>query len=420
LGAALPPPKPVVVPQLIAPNGQLSDNHSTTSSMILREIRYPLKNGGVAATDIRLLFAGFYNLSNTPGEQPLKNAITWKAALEKTSPSFATVASRGGNTTFTNAPDTTQAGGFFLTEALGISLAAGETFNAQLEHRTTAGSYILNLVRPFTALQNFTSATLTSGHAGTAGTWTATGDEGVSTIQAVIPGIIGMPAYNYPAVVIFGDSIQYGTGDARDANNSVGYVQRGLYTGGIGGNPVPSINLSKPGEKASDIANGGGTLRLTALKYASDVITDYLTNDIAASNSYATCIANLQAVWNLFKAYGVRVTQVLIMPRTTSTDSWATAANQTPVAGFESGGVRDQVNAFIISKVADGTIAGYIDPNPVVEDPANHGKWITNGTASYPTADGIHPSAALHALVAPLVTTWAQGLVWSPSANRFF
>jgi lysophospholipase L1-like esterase len=151
---------------------------------------------------------------------------------------------------------------------------------------------------------------------------------------------------------------------------------------------------------------------MALLKYASNVICELGTNDINTSRTLAQIQSDLQTIWQAAKAAGVRrVAQTLIIPRTTSTDSWATAANQTPVSGFATGSTRDQLNAWIKAQVGQGLLDGYIDPNPQVEDQANLGKWQTNGTASFATTDGTHPTAAFQASMATVVTNYIPNLV---------
>src|SRR5262249_9148167 len=103
----------------------------------------------------------------------------------------------------------------------------------------------------------------------------------------------------------------------------------------------------------------------------------------------------------------LKVAQSLIMPRTTSSDSWATAANQTSVSGFGVGELRDQFNAWVLTQVGGGLLDVVIDPNPYVEDQSHPSKWISNNSANYPTTDGVHPSSALHILAAQAVNSWA-------------
>jgi lysophospholipase L1-like esterase len=86
---------------------------------------------------------------------------------------------------------------------------------------------------------------------------------------------------------------------------------------------------------------------------------------------------------------------------------WTSASDQTPFAGFTVGGVRDQFNTWVKTQVGGGVLDAYIDVNQYVEDQANPGCWLTNGTINYPSVDGVHPTQALHILAAQAVNTWA-------------
>ena len=114
-------------------------------------------------------------------------------------------------------------------------------------------------------------------------------------------------------------------------------------------------------------------------------------------------------------------------PCTASTDAWATAANQTVNAGYESAytpgvsgtatsgagltGTRGAFNAWLFAQAAAGVIDGVIDVNAAIEDAGNPGKWATNGSANYATTDGIHPTTVKHVAMAaaaqPVVAGWS-------------
>jgi hypothetical protein len=111
------------------------------------------------------------------------------------------------------------------------------------------------------------------------------------------------------------------------------------------------------------------------------------------------------------------VYQTTITPRTTSTDGWATVANQTVVAGC--GQPRTDLNAWLRAgapvngsgtPVAIGTagavpcpyLTGIYDAAATVEDATDPTKWKA---ATVLTGDGVHPNATGHALMAAAINT---------------
>ena len=263
-------------------------------------------------------------------------------------------------------------------------------------------------------VNGYKSTTLATGQVGQKSTW-ATASRSATTATHPLYALVGTPPKNVPSVVIAGDSLDAGSNDsAGDGNGNYGPVQRGLWTAGAGGLPMPSLNVACPGEKVSQAVAGSHVGRFAVMRFASHVISNYGTNDILAANSFATVSANLTAFWAVARFYGVKIYQLKIIPRTTSTDGWATPANQGYQTGFAPGGVRDQVNTFITQSLAAGLIDGVVDLTPAVEDPANHGKWLTNGTADWLTNDGTHYTSSGAASVAPLVTAAAQAFTYVP------
>jgi len=83
-------------------------------------------------------------------------------------------------------------------------------------------------------------------------------------------------------------------------------------------------------------------------------------------------------------------------PKATSSDSFATLVNQTPVA--------TEVNRTDYNTWALSSPAGYQGclniANPVEDGGTNgSGKWVVTGAANYATSDGTHESAAAYTLI---------------------
>ena len=393
----------VVRPQIVATRGVIP-SAPVVGTYVMTESRLTVQNGDYPCTDIQLALVGFsVDSGGVLGEVAVPNNITWNAAVEKVSPSKAVKASVGGKTAIVIEGGS----GITLTNKVGFDLAANEVFKVQLGQliATTADTYLASYNLP--GLADYYRATaLTSTQVGTAGTWSAT-SRGSNQNVASSPIIIGRPTLNYPSVIFLGDSIGASRDDlVGDAYGNHGFA-RGLQSASANGHAIPYANLCRSGERASVIANGNAIHRMQFLEYASHAFCNHGTNDAQQGRTFAQLKADLTLLWASIRARGVSPWHILLMPRTTSSDSWATVANQTVVAGFEIGGVRDQINTWITAQV--GTlIDGIVDPNSVVEDQTSHGKWVATGATFYATTDGIHPTDAIMALVAPLVAAKAR------------
>jgi lysophospholipase L1-like esterase len=248
---------------------------------------------------------------------------------------------------------------------------------------------------------------------GTGALSTPTG--GGKTNAAYPFAIIGVAATPMPAVYIYGDSIGNGAHDNYDSMSNRGYIQRGLAAAGAGGAPIPYRNSAV---STSTFANNTTIAQLprsrSYWKYCTHFVCEMGSNDINNGVALATLQSQLTtlltAVKNTIGPYGkpLKVAVCKITPRTNSSDNWQTIVNQSYVnAAYTPGGLRDQYNAWIVSQVGLGLIDTIIDPTLYVEDQANHGKWIVNGTSNYSTVDGVHPSPAAYILAAQAAANWA-------------
>jgi hypothetical protein len=144
------------------------------------------------------------------------------------------------------------------------------------------------------------------------------------SVGGVTPCLICGPTFGrLPTVAGMGDSILDGVGDAGYSNN--GFMERAL-DGILGYNRV-----SEPGETAATVAASlGFPCRGTVAANAGNLLCEYSTNDINQSSSLATLQANLIRLWLNAAAIGQRVFQTTCLPKTGSSDSFATVANQIP------------------------------------------------------------------------------------------
>jgi hypothetical protein len=225
-----------------------------------------------------------------------------------------------------------------------------------------------------------------------------------------------VPSNALPAIAIIGDSITEAQLDDWQADPThSGYAVRAVTAAGR-----PYITYARGGDKAQLM--NSATRRaywFEALDTCTHAITGYAINDIAGSRTLAQLQADNLSLWTYLVSRGVTPRQVTCTPYTTSTDAWATLANQT-VRAQES--VRLAWNAWLrdgapISggvAVATGTsgalragaaghpLNGVLDTAATVE---TDGKWNVGATT-----EGLHPSPAGMASMSAPVQTWVASL----------
>lgn len=247
-----------------------------------------------------------------------------------------------------------------------------------------------------------------------------------------------------------GDSIMQGADDSGSWPGTGAYQRMcGLAADATG---YPRVRVGQAGEGVTQITlpagknTSGNWFRTRGLAslMASNLYCAYGVNDIF---TLGASLATLQAAWLLEWGAGYMggqaVWQQTILPDTTSTDSWATYANQS-LRAQES--IRVAANAWlrdgapILNGVAVATgssaagtlragmlghpLMGIFDAAAAVEQggaSAPTGKWLVDGTANKYTDDGVHPSTfATLAIVTQLDSEGgaARGLTRSQMAAR--
>lgn len=209
------------------------------------------------------------------------------------------------------------------------------------------------------------------------------------------------------SVIGIGDSILDGTGDSANpvpVISGYGFLNRAAVDSN-GANAIAMFNVTRHGQSAANFVNPNRQTRQSRLlPFANVVVEEYGTNDLGSGGGGVptTILGNIETIWATARAAGVqKIIRTKFMPRTTSTDSWATLANQTPNTGWESGGKRDTINAGLQSALAAGKIDILLDTLAILADPTDPNRWLTNGTGKYTAADGTHLSPTGNALLAP-------------------
>ncbi len=398
--------------------GSIWGNYINGRTDTFMECRRQCFIGPYAVSQLRIGSSGFYMSNAALGEIAFPNDLLWNVAIEDTANSKRWGCFANGQS------DIVIQGGtpLILTDALGIQVAAGGSIYVVQRHTVQSPNHLIptntrgdSANDQFGYVGTFAALDMYSG----SGTLSIPGTGNCAAVAGTFPNLIlGIPATPHPAVCILGDSIPDGTGEtATTTNGASGFIARGLELA-LASNTicVPYTHQTTGGDLLSVNTSANSLRKRAAWQYHTHIIDNLGTNDIHASVSLATLQAQQLALWTAMKQtvgpYGkpLNVTKVTIMPRTTSTDSWATAANQTAQTAQGVGGIRDQFNAWLATQVGQGLLDTLVDVNPTIEDQANLSKWITTGAANYPTTDGTHPSTALHILASAPIKTWAQSL----------
>lgn len=373
-----------------------SQSNGTNLQFNTRSVHYV----PIAASQIRLLYSGFY-ASQGAAEADQVPDLTVKVGLRPAGAS----------------PGKTQPDAPSLSTPRRVTFGRAQSGLVTGSTTSVSGSSdLISDAAPFylpgnTILVVSTYATLPSGQ------WWRTrsvvsgpgerNEEGVTVTDRSISGdasgtgawsvgpnlILGVPADPASrAVAIIGDSIADGTTDSADATTGVmGYIERGL---GIG---VPNAKFTRSGVRLSHWASRGYSQVDVIGRYFTDVIIQLGINDIANS-TLEVMQTNLSALVAKFTGMGLRVYATTLTPWATSTDSFATLANQT-VTAHES--KRVDYNDWL--RTLPVGLEGVLESADVAESSRNSGKWKITGASNYATTDGIHPSVAMHALMAAAI-----------------
>ena len=196
-----------------------------------------------------------------------------------------------------------------------------------------------------------------------------------------------------PSVYILGDSKARGT---EDTLLMTSVEDRGTIAQSLG--PTTAYgNYGNGGDSAYRFMLGGTNYakRANLFQYHTHFVCTYLINDLGINaRSSAQALADLQSIWDMADAAGLEVYQSTTEPVTTSTDNWATTANQT-VRPYEANIVacNDAIRAL------PAPLTGYFDIADAIMSARNSGKWKVTGSAFGYTPDGLHPNAAGYLLI---------------------
>lgn len=425
-------------------------------------------------TKLRLRYWNGRTFDGSPGEVAVGNAVTLRASVLYPAAVWRQVSGStawAAGTTYVNGDMVTNAGkvwvGINPTITVGVAPAEGTmwteakrypvAFPGQDANRRVSlagGAYIdsdvidLGTNRLTPGVNPYVGITTTYETGNAANTWKPGDDSGIgdfvvhyaSTGAVPTPGTSGDPVdsgFGTQTNAAAGTgmpvpSVCFAVMDAITAPPVLGFLGDSVMLGF--GDPFIGL-LGWPGRSAEafpvmrSAQNGGRsdhflsnhTYRDVVLALCDAVVVGFGGNETSNGQSVATMQANLLGVWRAIKALGVpRIWATTPTPITTSTDSFATVANQTAVnVNFGTSGTN---YANLMKWLRDGAVinqnglgyragqpghplSGILDIAPPVVDPTSPWKWRAPGY----TTDGGHPSAT----AAQIMSAW--GKQWFPT-----
>jgi hypothetical protein len=249
------------------------------------------------------------------------------------------------------------------SDPLPITIPAGSSFAVKCDLSWTPGNFWLNdLVACFMLGEWTARGTNLGSHSLDNTTVTSS-----STTFGFAPVCYATPASPIACVGLIGDSIGQLAAtwiDPNTGSNTWGQPMRGV---------LPFINLARSSDySVSYFARHEGR-NLVLRNGITHLIWEMGGNDLFDAVPLATMQTNLLTAIEPFIDRGVQCFAVTLTPRTSSTDGWISAANQTLVSTSNEA-TRQSYNAWLRSNWSRVGLAGFFDLAHAV-DPGDTGKW---------------------------------------------
>lgn len=352
----------------------------------------------LAAQPVSSIEVGYANFvlasSNPVVEADNSQDITVRAALEYPSGTYTPLWKNGARDVLIKA-----GGGNVFFDPCGVSIPANTQFwvRTLVSVASTAMAWPLGDACVSTLGEGAVSASSYTDDT-TTGTITANGNAGYAPVA--IFGLANAPG---SSVLLLGDSILDGTGDVTDASGNIGYGARAIGTN------LGYVKFARASDALAWYAGNNhpwNSYRRNGLIRGriSHAICQLGVNDvlIPTITPLSALEGQAQIVWTMLASMGAKVYQCTITPATTSTDNWATTGNQTVTAQEA---MRTGFNDYI--RTVPSPLSGYFETADIMETARNSGIIKVTGSAFGYTTDGIHPSQAMHALLAAAINPGA-------------
>lgn len=174
-----------------------------------------------------------------------------------------------------------------------------------------------------------------------------------------------------------------------DTFGGLGILERSFCRG-----EAPYIVAQRAGDSFASF-NAGSTLRRALAAYCDVIVSGYGISDVQVGGATASSVV---ALFQTFSAlFGNKpVYQTTLLPLSTSTDGWATTANQTTST---TNGVRIGFNNALRTGALSGTyltgLAGFVELADEIESARDSGIWKAPGY----TGDGVHGLAVANEVI---------------------
>lgn len=334
-----------------------------------------------AVTSIKLLFQNSRLASGVETDDA--DTVTYRATVETgVGTNTVAVTFNGGQTSVDIAP-----GGYALSDEVVVSFSAGTNFfvrtRVSVDGAGKKWPVGQAMVVSGSTLEGFVSTDFLTGAV-----------PSLSSAGAVGPvAILSRANAVGPAVAILGSSSSIGQGDTRanDSKYDAGYLAKALSASNI-----PHVNLSVGGDTLLNfITTSTRRRQILSLAEVNTVIFQLGGNDITNAvvtladmqTRYLEAIRILKGVKRDLNIIGCTIT-----PTVTTSDAYATLANQTVHAR---NAVRIAFNDWLKSGAVK-ELTRVLDPCATVEDATAPGKFKVDGTSNKYTADGTHLTEFAH------------------------
>lgn len=405
---------PVLVPLRFASSGNVVHNGGETQSKRGVQIRWPYVLGSGDLSELRLLLDNWRLSYSTNTMINAGNTLPIQGASLEIGGVIRPITFGGQQSvTLADGANDVLSDGLMPTDFSLSTFAQGTTALVKLlvMFDSASASFLCNssaraVSQSGARVAWFDPTVTTSSDVYAAGQWTATGTAVTTRSNGYVPKLVGRhTSVNAKVWLSVGDSISQGTGDSGSTNRvaGLGWMSRAMRdTSDKDASQVAYMSMAVHGS-ASTLPVADARYA-TLAKYATHAVVMYGTNDMG-NNGTGTPLATLQsrltAVYSLLRTNGInKILAGHLLPRTTSTDSWATEANQTysgGTGGWDSTGIPSQTNAWLTAQV--GSLVDGVQHWPSIRS-TDDLKFITTGTANYATTDGTHPTTVSYGLMA--------------------
>jgi hypothetical protein len=375
---------------------------ASTDAGRCRMTRTVHKTGGRPLAELQLAHCAYYvdvpgsPTGPTAGTEITTSSYTVEASIEM--PGAPTPGPIRVTYSASNVGTCPAASGLYLSDAVpassfGLSvIPADTTFYVKL-HMVVALSATWSVNNVLTLLSangedGWIGPSASTSQVMTSGIFSAVPSGFASTVRPPLIAVLGKPYGKMRSLIIMQTSIaEYQNDTLGNGPTSGGFAARAAYS--VNGHAMPWSKLARGGSGYQTLA-AGGTKRAALYPYADTFLMDGPTNDVFYSRTAAQIETDLQTICARIVAARADAKIVLanIIPRTTSTDSWATEANQTPRTGFELNGIADTVNTWLPTQVGSNGVVSVVDVRASCRG-VDPNKWAVTGY----TSDGTHPSA---------------------------